>query len=121
MTTHLPTHECPFRRTLVCDGAADAIDFARGPSGLTNWCAWRGRTQAHVMLSIKSRLFRRRVYEKQKYACSPKALNGTPVTLLCSSSDVDALWPGFEAGAGHDARRRHVGAIAGPGSRSVRP
>ena len=87
---------------LVCDGAADAIDFYKRAFGAEEMMRLPGPDGRLMHASIKvcgcSVML---VDENKDYGMfSPKALNGTPVTLHLFVADVDAfVTRAVEAGA----------------------
>ena len=79
---------------LVCDGAADAIDFYKRAFGAEEMMRLAGPEGRLMHASIKicgcSVML---VDENKNYGMlSPKALNGTPVTIHLYVADVDAAF-----------------------------
>jgi PhnB protein len=101
--THTPPHGMNVLSPhLVCDGAADAIDFYKRAFGAEEMVRLVGPDGRLMHASIKvcgcSVML---VDENKNYGMlSPKALNGTPVTLHLFVADVDAsVARAVEAGA----------------------
>ena len=101
--THTPPHGMNVLSPhLVCDGAADAIDFYKRAFGAEEMVRLAGPDGRLMHASIKvcgcSVML---VDENKNYGMlSPKSLNGTPVTLHLFVADVDAFMArAVEAGA----------------------
>ena len=111
---------------LVCDGAAEAIDFYKQAFDATEMmrlAAPNGKL-VHGCVSICGSSVMLVDENKDFGMLGPKALGGTPVTIHLMVDDVDALHrPGREGGSqSRDARGRHVlGRSLRDGRRPVRP
>lgn len=93
MTQTLPNGMSVLSPHLVCDGAADAIDFykrAFGAEGLVRLPGPDGRLM-HVSIKVCGCSVMLVDANKNYGMLSPKALNGTPVTLHLFVVDVDAF------------------------------
>jgi uncharacterized glyoxalase superfamily protein PhnB len=103
---------------LVCEGAADAIEFYKKAFGAVELMRLPGENGRimHAALQIGDATLMLADDFPEYGGLGPKALKGSPVTLHLPSPDVDAA---FKQAV--DAGRHVLGRPLRPGDRPVRP
>jgi uncharacterized glyoxalase superfamily protein PhnB len=110
---------------LVCEGAADALEFYKKAFNAVETMRMPGPNGRlmHAAITIGESTVMLADDFPEYGGLGPKALKGSPVTLHITSPDVDAAFKqAVDAGASvHAAGRYVLGRPLQPGDRSVRP
>jgi uncharacterized glyoxalase superfamily protein PhnB len=90
--TDMPPAMPPLAPHLVCDGAADAIEFYKAAFGATEMMRMPGHDGRlmHAAIVIDGAVVMLVDENRQFGMLGPKALGGTPVTLHLTVADADA-------------------------------